>query len=183
MKKMENSMKKRITNKFHVGDFVEYDDKQWFVWEWSIQSDGTIIYDLRSSRNTNNEYETVTVIEEDLNYEKTKRSVVKMKRFFKFKSNLWLKITKLAKAKEGQMLPKWLLSIRFLIFPFESIKFYSRINIDIRDIDTHSYKIQGMKFSFTFFAMLSYHVEKGNYFKVVEKENGFLNLEILRIGG
>ena len=69
-------MKKQIINKFHVGDFVEYDDKQWFVWEWSIQSDGTIIYDLRSSRNTNNEYETVTVIEEDLKYEKRKRSVV-----------------------------------------------------------------------------------------------------------
>jgi len=102
-----------------------------------------------------------------------------MKRFFKLKSSLWLKIIKLAKVEEGKILPKWLLSIRFLIFPFESIRFYSNKNIDIRDMDTHSFKIQGMRFSFTFFAMLSHHVEKGNYFKIVEKENGFFDIEIV----
>ena len=103
-----------------------------------------------------------------------------MKRFFKLKSNLWFKVIKLAKIKEGQILPKWLLPIRFLIFPFESIKFYSKKNIDIRDIETHSYKIHGMKFSYTFFATLSYHVERENYFKVINKENGFLGLEIIK---
>ena len=105
-----------------------------------------------------------------------------MKQFLKFKSSLWLKIIKLTNVEDGQILPKWLLPIRFLIFSFESIRFYSNKNIDIRDMDTHSYKIQGMRFSFTFFATLSYHIEEGNYFKVVEKENGFFGIEIIKKG-
>jgi hypothetical protein len=89
----------------------------------------------------------------------------KRRRFF------YYLVREVFKVAEGQILPKYLIVLKCILFPIES--FYFKINKDFYDPYRDIYTINGIKFSGQFFKNMN---KVGSTFKIEKLEDGTLTL-------
>lgn len=79
---------------------------------------------------------------------------------------------KVFKIKEGQILPKYLLGIKCLLFPIEAIKWFGSKNI--YDVYRDVYTIRGVKVCSDFFEASKII---GNKFEIIKLDNGIVTVK------
>lgn len=82
------------------------------------------------------------------------------------------------KAKEGEILPKPLRIIKFILFPIETTKWLLNTTFAIYDFQTDTFTIDGIRYSASFFRGLGkYGLKEGTKVEIVKREDGSITLK------
>jgi len=91
------------------------------------------------------------------------------------RSKFWEWIVSIAKCKEGRLLPKWLLYIRFCLFPFQAIYWHMN-NHTGYDWYSDLWSISGRKYPGKFFRDI--HENQNKSYRILHNKAGFAQIQV-----
>lgn len=94
------------------------------------------------------------------------------------RTKIWFNLLKILKFKEGDLIPKWLYPIRFLLFPVDYVCHLCS-ECSGYDFITDVWTIEGVKYSGNLMRHFGYG--KDELFKIIKRENGVITIEKINV--